>query len=89
MIKSPLKVIVLILFLAFAYRECHAEYVDLKGGIMQEQGICRHSDQKVYRCVAIVKDGKVYNLLYDEKGEVAIYLMENGKSSLLWSKSSI
>lgn len=89
MIKSPLKVIVLILFLAFAYRECHAEYIDLKGGIIQEYGICRHFDKLIYRCIAVIKDNNAYQVLYDEKGEVAIYLLQNGKTTLLWSKNSI
>lgn len=89
MVKSPLKVICLVMFLAFAYRECHAEYLDLKGGVVQEQGICRYSDKLVYRCVTVIKDAKVYNLLFDEKGEVAIYLLKEGNPILMWSRNSI
>jgi hypothetical protein len=66
-----------------------ADYIDLRGGEVVNQGVCGHSDRKAYNCIAVLKDNKLYNILFDETGEVAIYIVEGKKASLIWSKSSV
>ena len=87
--KSPLKVLILLLCLAFAYGECKAEYIDLAGSAVVSQGQCKHTDGRIYLCVAVTKDEKVYNVLLDENGEVAIYIISNGKAGLVWARGSV
>lgn len=86
---NPTKVIVAVLLAAFLYGVARADYIDLRGSAVVSQGQCKHTDSRIYLCVAVTKDEKVYNILLDEKGEVAIYLITNGKAELIWARSSV
>jgi len=77
-----------ILILLFVAMQAHAQYINLEGGDVLRQGYCRYS-KEAYNCLEIKKDGKVYHLLYDEKGELAIYLVEGDKAKFIWSRNSI
>lgn len=86
---NPIKVIVAVLLAAFLYGVAHADYIDLAGSAVVSQGQCKHTDGRVYLCVAVSNNEKVYNVLLDEKGEVAIYLINQGKAQLIWARGSV
>lgn len=86
---NPIKVIVAVLLAAFLYGMAHADYIDLAGSAVVSQGQCKHTDGRIYLCVAVTKDEKVYNVLLDENGEVAIYIISNGKAGLVWARGSV
>ena len=86
---NPTKVIVAVLFAAFLCGQVRADYIDLRGSEVLNQGQCKHTDGRVYLCVAVSNGGKFYNVLLDEKGEVAIYIINERKALLLWARSSV
>ncbi len=86
---NPTKAIIAILLAAFLYGVVRADYIDLQGSDIVSKGLCKHSDGKVYLCVSVVKDGKDYNVLLDHKGEVAIYIIIDGKAQLFWARNSV
>lgn len=73
----------------FMFANAKAQYIDLKKGQVVNQGICKHTDRKVYQCLAVIRDDKTYNVLIDEKGEVAIYLVTKQGAMLIWARDSV
>ena len=81
--------ILIIVVAMLMFETAQAQRLNLTGGEVVNQGVCKHTDGKVYQCVAVVLDTKMYNVLIDEDGEVAIYLFANGKATLVWSRNSV
>jgi len=73
----------LIILICLWLASAHAQYVDLKGGDVLEQGRCI-KDTKPYVCVVVRLDAKVYVVLLDRKGEYEIYLVTEKESVLIW-----
>lgn len=66
-----------------------AEYVDLSGGdVLAEPVACLHNGKR-YACIPVGKDGKVYMILVDKKGECLIYQLINNEAVLLWARDAV
>jgi collagenase-like PrtC family protease len=81
--------IILVIVTMLMFVSAQAQHLDLTGGEVVNQGICKHSDRKVYQCVAVLHETKMYNVLFDKDGEVAIYLIVNNGATLIWARNSI
>jgi len=82
--------IVLVMFVVVAMFACsaQAQYIDLsQGGTIIDNGVCGHDD-KPHPCVTVIFKGKAYNVILDKNGELAIYELNERKTSakLIWSK---
>ena len=82
--KVAFCVLVLIVILTLPFW-AHAEWVDLKGANVLEKGECVQYG-KLYVCVIVSKDDKVYVVLLDRKGEYEIYLVTETESVLIWAR---
>ena len=79
--------LLIIIFVLWLTTLAHAEWVDLKGGDLLEQGKCI-KDKKPYVCAIVRLETKVYVVLLDRKGEYEIYLVTE-KESVLDRKSVV
>lgn len=77
-----------LLLLSVVLSTAHAERIDLEGGDVVRQAICTQGKKKML-CVAVQKDGKLYVVALDEKGEYAIYWISPKGNILLWSRNSV
>lgn len=69
--------------------DTRAQHVDLNGGNVLEQPVpCKHAG-KVYICIAVEKDGKVYIVMGDKKGEAIIFEVIDDKAVMVWNRDSI
>lgn len=84
-----MRTLIIIVVSMLMFVSARAQPVELKGGQVVNQGVCLHTDGKQYFCVAVVQGNKMYNVLLDEEGEAAIYLIDSGKAKLVWSRSSV
>ena len=78
----------IVLLVALFSCSAQAQYIDLsKGGMIIDNGMCLHDD-KPQPCVTVALKGKSYNVILDKNGEVAIYELNERKTSakLIWSK---
>ena len=83
------KRIVIITIMMIMFAQAQAQRLNLTGGEVVNQGVCKHTDGKVYQCIAVVLETKMYNVLIDEDGEVAIYLVTKQGSKLVWARNSV
>lgn len=65
----------------------HADYVDLRGGMVTNQEQCKDGDE-VFVCLIVVKDEKMYAVLIDHNGERKIYLVVGDDVVLLWNREA-
>ena len=87
------KVIVCLMFiflLLVGMSLARSEYVDLREGgvILAEPVPCKHFS-KVYICVPVEKDKRIYMVLGDNKGEALIYEIVGETIVLIWSRDAI
>ena len=78
----------LVLILSMVLSLAHAEYIDLEGGDVVRQALCSHKGKKLL-CVAVKKDGKLYVVIYDEKGELSITWISPKGDIFLWGRNVI
>ena len=80
---------ILALLLITWVTDTHAQHVDLNGGNILEQPVpCKHGG-KVYICIAVEKDGKIYIVMGDKKGEAIIFEVIDDKAVMVWNRDSI
>ena len=87
--KSPLMTIVIVLLLAFFAGRVYSQHIDLRGGAVVDRGYCKSTKLKKTPCLVVVFKEKTYNILFDQKGELEIFLIEGEKSTFIWSRGSI
>lgn len=73
------------LVLSIMMSSAFAEKPNLEGGDIVRQAICTQSKKKMV-CVAVQKEGKLYVVALDEKGEYAIYEISPTGNILLWGR---
>lgn len=66
----------------------HAEKPDLEGGDVIREAWCTQGKKKLL-CVAVKKDEKLYVVMFDEKGEYAIYWVSPTGNIFLWGRDTI
>lgn len=79
----------LVLFILLAVMSpAHAGYIDLRGGDVERQALCMQGKKKML-CVAVRKDGKLYQIKLDEKGEYSIHYISPKGDILLWTRGAV
>ena len=82
-----MKYLVLVIMLA-VMSSAHADYIDLRGGDVERQALCMQGKKKML-CVYVRKDGKLYKVALDEKGEYSIHHISPKGDTLLWVRSAV
>lgn len=60
----------------------------LEGGTVVREAWCTQGKKKLL-CVAVKKDDKLYVVMFDEKGEYAIYWISPTGNIFLWGRNTI
>jgi hypothetical protein len=68
--------------------KAQAEYIDLTGADMMTRPIRCQTPKGVKACVVVEKNNVRYGVVFDEKGEYAIYKIEGDTMTLLWSRDA-
>ena len=76
------------LLLSMVLSFAHAEKPDLEGGTVVREAWCTQGKKKML-CVAVHKDEKLYVVMFDEKGEYAIYWISPEGNVFLWGRDTI
>lgn len=87
--KSPLTTIVIVLVIAFFTGRAYSQHIDLRGGTVVDRGYCTSTKMKATSCLTVVFKEKTYHVLYDQKGELEIFLIEGDKATFIWSRNSV
>ena len=76
------------LILSLVLFSAHAEKPDLENGDVVREAWCTQGKKKLL-CVAVKKDEKLYVVIFDEKGEYAIYWISPEGNVFLWGRDTI